>query len=91
MNSIKDKVALILPNGRKKNDGPFQCGNFYAVVDEGLDFYTLKLKGKRVHIDRDACELIDRRNFESTTLLGMKQEMGSWRDLGDSDTDDYEG
>tara|TARA_Y100000310_G_scaffold332211_1_gene407379 strand:+ start:721 stop:996 length:276 start_codon:yes stop_codon:yes gene_type:complete len=90
MNLIKDKVALILPNGSKRNDGPFQCGNFYSVIDEGLDFYILKLKGKRVYIDKEACDLMDRQSFESNTLFGMKQEMRSWGDSKESETDEYE-
>ena len=90
MNLIKNKVALILPNGSKKNDGPFRCGNFYSVVDEGLDFYILKLRGKRVYIDKEACELMDKQNFESTTLFGMTQEMRSWRDSRESEIDEYE-
>jgi len=52
-----------------------------------VNFYILKLKGKRVFIDKGACEMMDKQNFESKTLLGMKQEMGSW---GESEADDYE-
>tara|TARA_Y100000310_G_C20540696_1_gene743141 strand:- start:161 stop:439 length:279 start_codon:yes stop_codon:yes gene_type:complete len=88
---VENKVALILPDGKKKNDGPFRCGNLYKLLGEGLDFYILRLRGKRVYIDKEACELMDRQNFESTTLFGMKQEMRSWRDSGEFETDDYEG
>ena len=87
MNFPRNRVALILPDGGKKNYGPFLCGSFYNVVGEGLDFYILKLKGKRVFIDKGACEMMDKQNFESKTLLGMKQEIGSW---GESEADDYE-
>ena len=47
----------IKSNGDKKYFGPATVGRSYTVVNEGLDWFLLKMGGKPVYIDKSSCEL----------------------------------
>jgi len=45
----------ICSNGEKRYYGPAVVGRNYSVINEGIDWFLLKIGGKPVYIDKRAC------------------------------------
>tara|TARA_Y100000034_G_scaffold129872_1_gene187161 strand:+ start:1116 stop:1388 length:273 start_codon:yes stop_codon:yes gene_type:complete len=55
--TIKFDRVRIKSNSDKRYFGPVVVGRSYTVINEGLDWFLLKVRGKPVYIDKSSCEL----------------------------------